>query len=206
MKIIVIDDDNLVALSLKTILESTGNIEVTAIGHSGEDAIALYSAHKPDVMLMDIRMQGMTGLEAGEKILASDSSAKILYLTTFSDDEYIVKALNIGAKGYILKQDFNGIEPALQAVMNGQSVFGDQVISKLPELMSGKEQFDYSRCGLTDKEWELTTLVAQGLSNKEIASEMFLSEGTVRNYLSQILEKLDLRDRTQLAIFYFNHK
>ena len=206
MKIIVIDDDNLVALSLKTILESTGNIEVTAIGHSGEDAIGLYSAHKPDVMLMDIRMQGMTGLEAGEKILASDSSAKILYLTTFSDDEYIVKALNIGAKGYILKQDFNGIEPALQAVMNGQSVFGDQVISKLPELMSGKEQVDYSRCGLTDKELELTTLVAQGLSNKEIASEMFLSEGTVRNYLSQILEKLDLRDRTQLAIFYFNHK
>lgn len=206
MKIVVIDDDKLVALSLKTILENTGSIEIAAMGHSGEEAIALYEQHRPDVMLMDIRMQGMTGLEAGEKILASDKDAKILYLTTFSDDEYIVKALNIGAKGYILKQDFNGIEPALQAVMNGQRVFGEQVISRLPELIGGKEEFDYARCGLTEKEWELTTFVAQGLSNKEISTEMFLSEGTVRNYLSQILEKLDLRDRTQLAIFYFNHK
>ena len=206
MKIVVIDDDKLVALSLKTILENTGSIEIAAMGHSGEEAIALYEQHRPDVMLMDIRMQGMTGLEAGEKILASDKDAKILYLTTFSDDEYIVKALNIGAKGYILKQDFNGIEPALQAVMNGQRVFGEQVISRLPELSGGKEELDYARCGLTEKEWELTTFVAQGLSNKEISTEMFLSEGTVRNYLSQILEKLDLRDRTQLAIFYFNHK
>ena len=206
MKIVVIDDDKLVALSLKTILESTGNIQVTAMGHSGEEALTLYDENKPDVMLMDIRMDGMTGLEAGEKILAKDKEARILYLTTFSDDEYIVKALNIGAKGYILKQDFNGIEPALQAVMNGQRVFGDTVMNKLPELISGKERFDYASLGLTDKEWELTTLVAQGMSNKEIAAEMYLSEGTVRNYLSQILEKLDLRDRTQLAIFYFNHK
>ena len=206
MKIVVIDDDKLVALSLKTILENTGSIEITAMGHSGEEAIALYEQYKPDVMLMDIRMQGMTGLEAGERILSADKNARILYLTTFSDDEYIVKALNIGAKGYILKQDFNGIEPALKAVMNGQRVFGEQVISRLPELICGKESFDYQSFGLTDKEWELTTLVSQGLSNKEIAGKMFLSEGTVRNYLSQILEKLDLRDRTQLAIFYFNHK
>jgi DNA-binding NarL/FixJ family response regulator len=90
MKIIVIDDDKLVALSLKTILENTGSIEIAAMGHSGEEAIALYRTHKPDVMLMDIRMQGMTGLEAGEMILREDQSARILYLTTFSDDEYIV--------------------------------------------------------------------------------------------------------------------
>ncbi len=206
MKIVVIDDDKLVALSLKTILENTGRVEIAAIGSSGEEAIALYEQLKPDVMLMDIRMQGMTGLEAGEAILKKDKSARILYLTTFSDDEYIVKALNIGAKGYILKQDFNGIEPALQAVMNGQRVFGEQVITRLPELISEKEQFDYTQKGLTDKEWELVTLVAQGLSNKEISAQMFLSEGTVRNYLSQILEKLSLRDRTQLAVFYFTHK
>ena len=206
MKIVVIDDDKLVALSLKTILENTGRVEIAAIGSSGEEAIALYEQLKPDVMLMDIRMQGMTGHEAGEAILKKDKSARILYLTTFSDDEYIVKALNIGAKGYILKQDFNGIEPALQAVMNGQRVFGEQVITRLPELISEKEQFDYAQKGLTDKEWELVTLVAQGLSNKEISAQMYLSEGTVRNYLSQILEKLSLRDRTQLAVFYFTHK
>ena len=206
MKVIVIDDDRLVALSLKTILENTGEIEIAALGYGGEEAIELYELHHPDVLLMDIRMQGMSGLEAGEKILANDSNARILYLTTFSDDEYIVKALNIGAKGYILKQDFNGIAPALSAVMNGQRVFGDQVMNRLPSLMSEKKKPDHSSYGITDKEWDIITCVAKGLSNKEIAAEMFLSEGTVRNYLSQILDKLELRDRTQLVIFYFNMK
>ena len=203
MKIIVIDDDKLVALSLKTILESTENIEIAAIGSSGEEAVALYEQHKPDVVLMDIRMQGMSGLEAGEIILAKDKNARILYLTTFSDDEYIVKSFQLGAKGYILKQDFGGIEPALSAVMNGQRVFGDSVMNRLPGLISEKKEPDFSSFGLTEKEWDIIKLVADGLSNKEIAAEMFLGEGTVRNYLSQILEKLELRDRTQLAIFYY---
>ena len=115
MKVLIIDDDALVAISLKTILESDSDIEVVAVGNSGEEAIELYLNYKPDVLLMDIRMSGMTGLEAGEKILAQSSDARILYLTTFMDDEYIVKALNIGAKGYILKQDFEGIIPAIKA-------------------------------------------------------------------------------------------
>lgn len=205
MNIVIIDDDKLVAVSLKTILESTGNINVLAIGSSGEEAVELYPVHKPDVMLMDIRIKGMSGLEAGEKILASDRSAKILYLTTFSDDEYIVKALCIGAKGYILKQDFEGIAPALETVMKGQSVFGGQVASKLPELMQNKGRFDFESYDIGDKEQEIITLVAKGLSNKEIASRLFLSEGTVRNYISSILEKLTLRDRTQLAVFYYTN-
>ena len=133
MRIVVIDDDRLVAISLKTILEATGRITVAAMGGSGKEAIALYEAEKPDVMLMDIRMDGMTGLEAGEQILKNAPDAKLLYLTTFSDDEYIVKALRMGAKGYILKQDFEGIAPALEAVMRGQSVFGETIISRLPE-------------------------------------------------------------------------
>ena len=205
MNIVVVDDDKLVALSLKTILESTGHINVMAMGSSGNEAIALYNEHKPDVMLMDIRMDGMTGLEAGEKIIASNPEAKILYLTTFSDDEYIVKALTIGAKGYILKQDFEGIAPALEAVMNGQSVFGEKVISKLPVIMNSKPEFDFSKYDIGEKEQEIIKLVSEGLSNKEIASELFLSEGTVRNYISGILEKLELRDRTQLAVFYYTN-
>lgn len=203
MKIVVVDDDKLVALSLKTILESTGKITVAAIGDSGESAVSLYTEHSPDVMLMDIRMQGISGLEAGEKILALDKNARILYLTTFSDDEYIVKALTMGAKGYILKQDFEGIAPALEAVMRGQSIFGENIISKLPVLIKSKTQFDFEKYGLQEKEREIVELVAEGLSNKEIASELYLSEGTVRNYLSSILEKLKLRDRTQLAVFYY---
>ena len=203
MNIVVIDDDKLVSLSLKTILESTGHINVTAIGSCGEDALCLYPEHKPDVLLMDIRMEGMTGLEAGEKLLREHPDAKILYLTTFSDDEYIVKALTIGAKGYILKQDFEGIAPALTAVMRGQTVFGEKIIGKLPELMKAPEPFDYDAHGITDKEREILELVAAGRSNREIASELFLSEGTVRNYLSTLLEKLNLRDRTQLAVYYY---
>lgn len=205
MNILIIDDDKLVALSLKTILESTGRITVIAMGENGEDAIRLFEEHKPDVLLMDIRMDKMTGLEAGEVILKKFPTAKILYLTTFSDDEYIVKALNIGAKGYILKQDFEGIAPALEAVMGGQNVFGEKVISKLPVLMNNKPKFDYTEYDINEKEQEIIKLIAEGLSNKEIASELFLSEGTIRNYLSEILEKLSLRDRTQLAVFYYTN-
>ena len=203
MNIIVIDDDKLVALSLKTILESTGKITVAAMGSSGEEAIKLYSSIRPDVILMDIRMEGMTGIEAGEKILKSYPDARILYLTTFSDDEYIIKALNMGAKGYILKQVFEGIAPALEAVMRGQSVFGDQIITKLPELMKPRETFDFAAHGISDKEREIMELVAKGLSNKEISGKLFLGEGTIRNYISELLDKLDLRDRTQLAVYYY---
>ncbi len=211
INIVVIDDDKLAAISLKTIIESTGGGEITvaAVGNSGEEAIELYERLRPDVLLMDIRMGGMSGLEAGERILAAHPAAKVLYLTTFSDDDYIIKALSIGAKGYILKQDFEGIAPALKAVMNGKSVFGEQVMSRIPQLMQGGRRteaesgFDMSAAGLGATEQEIIGLVAEGLSNREIAAQLYLSEGTVRNYLSGIFEKLAVRDRTQLAIFYY---
>ena len=205
MNIVIIDDDKLVAVSLKTILESTGSVKVLAMGSCGEEAIELYSLLKPDVLLMDIRMNGMSGIEAGEKILAGYPDARILYLTTFSDDEYIIKAVLMGTKGYILKQDFESICPALETVMNGQTVFGSDVASKLPELLTNHSSFDFDRYGIVEKEQEIIEQVAKGLSNKEIAALLYLSEGTVRNYISTILEKLSLRDRTQLAIFYYTN-
>lgn len=202
MKVIIVDDDQLVALSLQTILESDENIRVAACGQDGEEAVALYGKHQPDVLLMDIQMKGMSGLAAAEMILKSYPDAKILFLTTFSDDEYIIKALDIGTKGYILKQDFAGIIPALFAVEQGQSVFGGEIVSKIPVLMQQKNTFDYSMYDIGEKEQEIIALVGLGKSNREIAGELFLSEGTVRNYISTILEKLSLRDRTQLAVFY----
>jgi len=205
MKILVVDDDKLVAISLKTILEANEDISVVATGYNGEEAIVLYKEYQPDVLLMDIRMEVMSGLEAAERILKDYPEAKILFLTTFSDDEYIIKALSMGAKGYILKQDFEGIVPALRAVCGGQSVFGGEVMGKLPVLMQSKEEFDYSRYDINEKEQGIIELVAEGLSNKEIAEKLFLSEGTVRNYISSILEKLALRDRTQLAVFYYKN-
>lgn len=205
MRVLVVDDDKLVAISLKTILEADGDISVVGMGHSGEEAIALYREHQPDVLLMDIRMEGMTGLEAAECVLKEFKAAKILFLTTFSDDEYIVKALNIGAKGYLLKQDFEGIVPALKAVDGGQSVFGGEIVGKIPVLMQGKGEVDYAQYDISEKEQGIIELVAEGHSNREIAEKLYLSEGTVRNYISMILEKLQLRDRTQLAVFYYKN-
>jgi len=206
LRIAIIDDDKLVCTALKTILEAEDDIKVAGIGHSGKDAIELYNTLKPDILLMDIRMDEMTGLDAAEKILESNSGAKILFLTTFSDDEYIIKALKIGAKGYIVKQNFESIVPSLRAVYMGQNVFGDDIVSKIPSLISKSVNTDFSSFGITEKELEIIKAVAEGLSNKEIAQKLYISEGTVRNTITTILEKLGLRDRTQLAIFYYKNR
>lgn len=206
MKIVIVDDDCLVTEALKTILQINGDVEVAATGINGEDACRLYRQYCPDVLLMDIRMKGMNGLEVSEHILQEYPEAKILLLTTFLDDEYIVKALRLGAKGYLLKQDYASILPALQAVNLGQTVFGKEIVSKIPDLIRKEEKFDYSSYGINEREQEIIRLIADGYSNREIAAELFLSEGTIRNYLSAILDKLQLRDRTQVAVFYYQHR
>lgn len=204
MRVVIVDDDTFVSGALKTILEVNEDIFVVGVGEDGKEAIQLYESQRPDVLLMDIRMKEMSGLEAAEKILLRDPQAKILLLTTFSDDEYIVKALKYGVKGYLLKQDYNSILPALRSVHSGQSVFGTEITAKLPELLKEKRSFDWPAHDIGEKELQIISFVAEGCSNKEIAEEMFLSEGTVRNYISGILEKLGLRDRTQLAVYYLN--
>ena len=201
MRVLVVDDDRLVASSLKTILEADGDIEVVATLSGGAEAVSRFGALAPDVLLMDIRMEGMTGLDAAQEILKDFPDAKILFLTTFSDDEYIARALAIGAKGYLLKQNFESIAPSLKTVCAGQRVFGDEIVTKLPALRGG----DLAAFGLTERETQLLSAVADGLSNKEIAEKLYLGEGTVRNYVSALLEKLALRDRTQLAVFYYKH-
>lgn len=205
MNIVLIDDDQLVCMSLKMILESSGDIHVSAIGHDGSDALPLYQQYRPDILLMDIRMQHRNGTDALSDVLEQFPDARVLFLTTFVDDEYITKALQLGAKGYIIKQDYETIIPALNAVYSGQNVYGSEIMEKLPGLMQQEASFNYSAHDISQKEYEIITLVAQGLSNKEIAAQLFLSEGTIRNYLSGILEKLQLRDRTQLAVFFYQH-
>lgn len=206
MKIVIVDDDCLVSEALKTILEVNEDVQVFATGMDGRDAVKLFGEYKPDVLLMDIRMKNMSGLEASAEILKADPDANILLLTTFLDDEYIVKALRLGAKGYLLKQDYASILPALRAVHSGQTVFGQEIVSKIPDLIRKKEEFDYNSYEINDREKEIIRLIAEGYSNKEIAAELYLSEGTVRNYLSSILDKLQLRDRTQVAVFYYKHR
>lgn len=203
MRLLIVDDDRLVSSSLKTILEADSGIEVIGVGNSGQEAVKLYLRLRPDVLLMDIRMDGMTGIEAAEEIMTYEKNARILFLTTFLDEEYILKAFKIGAKGYILKQNFESIAPSVKAVFMGQRVFGDEIITKLPVFLDNKGKPEFIGYDLNEKEIGIITKLADGLSNKEIAEALFLSEGTVRNYISVILEKLNLRDRTQLAIFYY---
>ena len=150
-------------------------------------------------------MKEKSGLEATEEILKKYPDAKILLLTTFLDDEYIVTALKLGAKGYLLKSDYENILPSLEAVNSGQSVFGTEIISKIPTLLNASPKFDYSEYDINERELEIIELVSNGYSNKDISKQLFLSEGTVRNYLSSILDKLGLENRTQLAIFYYKH-
>ncbi len=200
MNIIIIDDDHLVVNSLKTIIAAKG-IEVLAVGYDGLQAINLFEKYRPDIILMDIRMEKMSGIDATKKILSIDPNAKILLITTFQDDEYINEALSLGCKGYILKQNIKGIIPAINAVYSGNLVFDSKIVSNIKR--HSKKNIDIN---LSPRELDILLLVADGLNNKEIAAKLFLSEGTIRNYISNMLEKLSLRDRTQLAIYYYKIK
>ena len=207
MRLLIVDDDPLAALSLQTILSAKG-FDVIATGHSGEEAIDLYDQLQPDLLLMDIRMDGINGLEAARRILSRHSDAKILFLTTFSDDGYIKEAISLGAMGYILKQNYENLPETLRLAASGQVIYGEGVAQKLPGLLAeqmklGKQSAQADL--LTRREAEIMALVADGKSNKEIASLLYLSEGRVRNAVSDILLKLSLRDRTQLAVYYHMH-
>ena len=207
MRLLIVDDDPLAALSLQTILSAKG-FDVIATGHSGEEAIDLYDQLQPDLLLMDIRMDGINGLEAARRILSRHSDAKILFLTTFSDDGYIKEAISLGAMGYILKQNYENLPETLRLAASGQVIYGEGVAQKLPGLLAeqmrqGKQSAQADM--LTRREAEIMALVADGKSNKEIASLLYLSEGRVRNAVSDILLKLSLRDRTQLAVYYHTH-
>lgn len=206
MKVLLIDDDKLVCSSLKIILSADPEIDVVGTGYSGLEATQLYKSLRPEVLLMDIRMEQMSGLEAGEIILKEYKDARILYLTTFLDDDYIIKALHIGAKGYMIKQNYESIIPALKAVYMGQNVYGNEIITKLPSLMGRYENVKgLDNMDISDREFDIIKMISDGLSNKEISEALFLGEGTIRNNISNILDKLNLRDRTQIAVYYYKN-
>lgn len=206
MRVIVVDDDAIVVRSLSTILGAEPDIEVAGTGTSGEEAVSLFSACEPDVVLMDIQMPGGDGLSAAEKILAADPAARVVFLTTFSDDDYIVRALRLGARGYLIKQDVATIAPALRSVMAGQSVLEGEVLAGAAALSADgvrPSRGEPEMRGLTEREREVVRAIADGMSNAEVAAALYMSEGTVRNHISAILAKLGLRNRTQIAVYYY---
>lgn len=214
MRIAIVDDDPIVCQSLETILTATGTADVLWSANDGGAAIRRYfesPENHPDILLIDIQMPGMNGLDAVREILTKDPAARILFLTTFSDQAYIEQAMRLGTKGYLIKQDVAAIAPALHAVMAGQVVLGAEVLGKLTERTPDPADSDDSRDTadsieglLGEREREITALVAEGLDNRDIAARLFLSEGTVRNRISAILDKLGLTNRTQLAILWLN--
>lgn len=210
ISIVIVDDDPFVCTSLSTILGAQDDIEVLGTATGGDEAVHLYGDVHPDLLLMDIQMPQGGGLAAAERILEEDPQARVVFLTTFSDDEYIVRALRLGAKGYLIKQKVADIAPALRSVMSGQSVLGSEVIDRVDLLMRG-DGLPSSGSGappsvfdeLTDREREVVELIAQGYGNAEIARCTCMSEGTVRNHISTILQRLGLKNRTQVAVCYY---
>ncbi|MFC3901096.1 response regulator transcription factor [Aliicoccus persicus] len=201
MKVIIVDDDSLVISALETIVESAGH-DVVATGKDGTEAIELFREHHPDVLMMDIRMKEMNGIEASKKIIEAHGAANILLVTTFKDEEYISEALSLGVKGYLLKDNYKGIVPAINAVASGNMVFDSEIVQSFNK-QEIKSNIGFEE--LTNRELEILELVAEGMSNKEISETLFISEGTVRNYISTMLSKLHLSTRTQLVVMYYKH-
>lgn len=197
MKILMVDDDLLVLNALTTILSKSG-YEIVLATTDSKKAIETYKENKIDVVILDIRMKEVNGVDVAIEILEYDKDAKIMLLTTFNDRDDIIRALNKGVLGVILKDNVASLIPAIESVKLGNKILDNEL--KLQSLFNTtKKDFE----NLTQKEIEIIEQIAKGLSNKEISEKLFLSEGTVRNYISGILEKLELRDRTQLAIYYY---
>ncbi|MCL2227722.1 MAG: response regulator transcription factor [Oscillospiraceae bacterium] len=198
MRLLIVDDDPLILSSLEIKLGLEADIEIVGCAHDGAEAVRLCDAAAPDAALMDIRMPGMDGIAATRIIKNRHPNVRIMMLTTFDDRPNIQQALAAGADGYLLKTDkISGIAGKLRVMMDGTSILGAEVLRKLAPTENPALE------ALTSRERDIARLVAQGLTNKEIAGELFLSEGTVRNNIVVIMEKLNVTNRTQLGIAYY---
>ena len=205
IRVLIADDQPLMRTGFKTVLEATGQIEVIAEADDGGQAIELAAQHHPDVILMDIRMPGLDGIEATRRL----PRHKVLVLTTFGLDEYIVEALRAGASGFLTKDvPRQELVAAVKAVANGDAVLGpkvtrqllDRVAHRLPQTTPNATLAE-----LTDREREVLNLIAGGLSNQEIARALVVAEPTAKRHVSNLLGKLGLRDRVQAVIYAYEH-
>lgn len=203
MKILIADDDALIRDGLAMILQTVPDLTVCGAAANGQEAVSLCASVRPDVVIMDIRMPIMDGVQATRQIKEQYKDIKVLLLTTFKDTEYIRSAIQYGADGYILKSHSSeSIIESIRAVHAGNVVYEKEIAAAISGMMDREEKISPDEANINAREMELMRLIAEGLSNKEIAARLYMSEGTVRNQTSALLNKLDLRDRTQLAIFY----
>lgn len=202
IKVLIADDIQILRQGLKAILSQDEDIEVVDLAADGREAYMLCQKHRPDVVLMDMRMPEYDGSYGIRSIKAHFPETKVLVLTTFDDQETVDAAIQSGADGYILKEMEDGkVIQSVKAVCAGIQVFGGGVFEGIRKQMAPKTAAPELTGEFTPRERDIIRCVAQGLDNKEIAAELFLAEGTVRNQISRVLEKLKLKDRTQLAVF-----
>lgn len=209
IKVLIADDQELIRESLNIVLSSNRDMEVIGTVSDGKEVLEAIKKEKPNVILMDIRMPNMDGVECTRLVKEKYPDIFIIILTTFDDDEYVFGALKYGASGYLLKGiSMKSLTSSIRTVVSGKAMINPEITDKVVKLFNQMAQSNYSiqvnekhTESLTKTEWKVIQKIGCGLSNKEIAGELNLSEGTVRNYLSSILAKMGLRDRTQVAIW-----
>ena len=209
LKILLVDDHEVVRLGLKSLLSHYPKFEVVAEANNAEEAIRLANEYTPDVVVMDIRLPGKSGIEATREITGKHANTKVIMLTTFADDELLFDAISAGASGYVLKQiDSGELINALERIGRGESLLDPAVTQQVFKRMreSTRKAETEAFTPLTEQELKVLALVAQGKRNKEIAAEVFLSEKTVRNYVSSILSKLGLATRSEAAAYAVKHR
>ncbi|MCQ2465029.1 MAG: response regulator transcription factor [Oscillospiraceae bacterium] len=207
IKVIIADDLSILRQGIQVILEQDSEIKICALASNGKEAFELCGEHRPDVVLMDMRMPDFDGAYGTAKIKEAYPDTRVLVLTTFDDEETVAEAMQSGADGYILKEmDGQKIIQSVKAVSSGINVFGPNVYSGIQKKITESPKANTcanseAAADLTPRETEIMILIAEGLDNKNIASKLFLAEGTVRNNISRMLDKLGLKDRTQLAVY-----
>lgn len=206
IKVLLVDDQNLIRQGLKALLELESDLEIVGEAENGKIALHLIAQLLPDVVLMDIRMPIMDGVAATKEITNNFPGVKVLVLTTFDDDEYVKAALKYGAMGYLLKDTpSEELAVAIRAVQKGYTQLGPGIVGKLltqfqTPTPSQTPVIPPNLAELTPREKEVLQLIATGANNREIAQQLYISEGTVKNHVTNILNRLNLRDRTQAAI------
>ncbi|MEV0696541.1 response regulator transcription factor [Saccharopolyspora sp. NPDC050389] len=207
VRVLLVDDQELMRMGFRMVLDAQDDLEVVGEAGNGEEAIELAERLRPDVVLMDVRMPVLDGVEATRRIVAADS-AKVLVMTTFDLDEYALSALRNGASGFLLKDaPPESLVTAVRSVASGDAVVAPSVTKRLLDRFLGERGGQLRDASvldvLTDREREVLVLVAKGLSNAEIAGTLFLSEATVKTHLGRILSKLDVRDRVQAVVLAY---
>lgn len=210
IQILLVDDQDIIRQGLKVLLQLESDLAVVGEAENGQVALRQAAALHPDVVLMDVRMPVMDGVAATRQLLQQDPTLKILVLTTFDNDVDVMESLRAGAKGYLLKDTpSEELAQAIRNVYRGYSQFGPGILEKVVTQVApaiATEAPPPALAELTPRELDVLRLIAAGCSNREVANQLYISEGTVKNHMTNILSRLGLRDRTQLAIFANTHK